>query len=409
MRTADLFLTGARPYDVETGAAGHAVDVLVEGGTITEIGPDLARPDGVPVLDAAGATVLPGLIDAHFHAYAMAMDELIINATPLSLVAINATRRLSQALARGFTTVRDVAGGDIGLAGAADRGLFASPDYFFTGPALSQTAGHGDDRRPDLDLCAGHSHMCEVVDGVDAVRAAARRRFLTGAHAIKVMTGGGVISAVDRIEYRQYSHAEIAAVCEEAANRDSYVCAHAYTPASVALAVKAGVTSVEHGNLIDRATAELIADREAYLVPTLACYSAMDRRGAEVGLSEFGMDKNRMVLERGQDAVRLALEAGVRVGFGTDLMGDLHTEQLDGLRLQVEAVGLAETIRSATAVNAELMGLSDRGALAPGYLADLLLLPGDVTERPDLLWDAAASRTVIQRGRVVAGGAEETR
>ena len=153
-------------------------------------------------------------------------------------------------------------------------------------------------------------------------------------------------------------------------------------------------------------TAELIADREAYLVPTLACYAAMDRRGAEVGLSEFGMDKNRMVLERGQDAVRLALEAGVRVGFGTDLMGDLHTEQLDGLRLQVEAVGLAETIRSATAVNAELMGLSDRGALAPGCLADLLVLPGDLAERPDLLWDAAAARTVIQRGRVVAGGAD---
>ena len=99
----------------------------------------------------------------------------------------------------------------------------------------------------------------------------------------------------------------------------------------------------------------------------------------------------------------------MRVGFGTDLMGDLHTEQLDGLRLQVQAAGLAETIRSATQVNAELMGLSDRGALAQGFVGDVLLLPGDLAERPDLLWDAAAARTVIQRGRVVAGGEGATR
>lgn len=401
MRTADLFIANAHPYDATTGARGPATSLLIRDGIIAERGEDLTCPDGVPTLDAAGATMLPGLIDAHFHAYAVGMDELFIHATPLSYVAIKATHRLARALRRGFTTIRDVAGGDTGLANAAREGLFEGPDYFFTGPALSQTAGHGDPRRPELALDPGYRHLSQVVDGVDAVRAAARERFLRGAHAIKIMTGGGVISSVDRIEYRQYSDGEIAAIVDEASRRDSYVCAHAYTAECVQMAVRNGVRSIEHGNLIDAETARMMADAGAFLVPTLAAYAAMERRGAEVGLSEFGLEKNRVVLAKGREAVRLAVDAGVRVGFGTDLMGDLEDAQLDGLRLQADAMGLASTVRAATETNAALLQLDDRGRLEPGLVGDVLLLPGDLTEQPELLWDPAVDRTVIIRGRTV--------
>ena len=370
--------------------------VVVADGRIVEVGGDAGAAD--VVIDARGGTVLPGLIDAHFHAYAVSLHLLDIEARPLSYVALAGASRLRAALGRGFTTVRDVAGGDAGFARAIAEGLFPSPRYLYTGPALSQTGGHGDSRDADSDLCGCAHHMNEVVDGVDALRLAARDRFRRGAHAIKIMTSGGVVSLTDPIRIPQYSPEEVRAVAEEAARRDSYVAAHAYSPEAIWHSIDNGVRSIEHGNLLDAGTAALMADRGAFLVPTLITYDAMNRRGAEIGMAAVSQAKNREVLDAGRNAVELARAAGVRIGFGTDLMGVLEDEQLGGLRLQVEVEGPIEALRSATSVNADLLGRPDLGRVRPGCAADLLVLPGDPFHSPELLWGSSEHRTVIRNG-----------
>ncbi|MEV7632263.1 amidohydrolase family protein [Microbacterium sp. NPDC089318] len=393
MRTASITIAGAQVWN---GDGFDLCDVHIVDGRVAESGdPDARR------LDGRGGWLVPGLIDAHFHAYATSMDGLENERGPLSYAAINGATRLAKALQRGFTTVRDVAGGDIGLARAIDADLFASPRYHFTGPALSQTGGHGDPRSAHVDVCFSHGHMCEVVDGVDDLRLAVRNRLRTGAHAIKVMASGGVFSLTDPIRVPQYSADELRAVVDEATRRGSYVCAHAYSSEAVQHAVTAGVRSIEHGNLIDAETARLMADTGAFLVPTLAAYDAMDRRGAEIGLNETSLAKNSEVLSKGQDAVRLAHEAGVRVGFGTDLMGELEDDQLAGIRLQVEASGAAATLRSMTAVNAELIGDESLGHLNAGAYGDAVLLASDPLTDPAALWQQDARVAVVRAGIVI--------
>ncbi|MDL9980059.1 metal-dependent hydrolase family protein [Microbacterium sp. ASV49] len=394
MRTGSLNIVGAHVWDGE-GFADR--DVHIEDGRVVD------RPgEGAQTLDAAGAWLVPGLIDAHFHAYATSMDGMENERGPLSFTAINGTRRLGRALRRGFTTVRDVAGGDIGLARAIDADLFDAPRYHFTGPALSQTGGHGDPRAPHIDTCFSHGHMCEVVDGVDALRVAVRNRLRTGAHAIKIMTSGGVFSLADPLPIPQYSPEEVRVVTDEAKRRGSYVAAHAYSSEAVIHSIENGVRSIEHGNLIDAATAARMAKLGAFLVPTLAAYDAMDRRGAAIGLNAISLAKNSEVLSQGQEAVQLAHAAGVQVGFGTDLMGDLEDDQLCGVRLQVEASGSAATLRSMTAVNAELIGDRSLGHLGLGAYGDALLLSANPLTEPAVLWEEDARVSIVQGGRVVA-------
>jgi imidazolonepropionase-like amidohydrolase len=371
--------------------------VVVADGRIESVGEPAGDAD--TVIDARGGTVLPGLIDAHFHAYAVSLHLMEIESRRLSYVALAGAQRLRDALRRGFTTVRDVAGGDAGFARAIEQGLFPSPRYLYTGPALSQTGGHGDARAADLDVCGCHHHMNEVVDGVDPLRRAVRERFLHGAHAIKIMTSGGVVSLTDPIRVPQYSADEVRAVTAEARRRGSYVAAHAYSPEAIEHSVTNGVRSIEHGNLLDAPTAALMAEHDAYLVPTLATYEAMERRGAEIGMAEVSRAKNREVLAAGRTAVELARAAGVHVGFGTDLMGELADEQLSGLRLQVDVDGPLDTLRAATSVNADLLGRPELGRIRPGAAGDLLVLAGNPLERPELLW--GPSRTVVRDGRPV--------
>jgi imidazolonepropionase-like amidohydrolase len=379
-------------------------DALTEGpvhvadGRIAAVGGPDQPADRV--IDARGGTVLPGLIDAHCHAYGIDLDMLALESRPLSYVALAAARRLAAALARGFTTVRDPAGGDAGLARAIAEGLIPAPRYLWTGPGLSQTGGHGDARAADSEVCGCAAHTVEVVDGVDPLRRAVRDRFRRGAHAIKIMASGGVVSLTDPIRVPQYSAEEIRAVTAEAARRGSYVAAHAYSPEAIMHAVDNGVRSIEHGNLLDAPTARAMAAAGAYLVPTLAAYDAMDRRGAELGMAAVSRRKNQEVLDAGRHAVELARAAGVPVGFGTDLMGPLEDEQLNGLRLQVELDGVLTALRSATSVNAGLIGRPDLGRVQVGCVADLLVVGGNPVENPSALWSAGQPRTVIQGGTV---------
>ncbi|NNG34249.1 metal-dependent hydrolase family protein [Nakamurella aerolata] len=399
-----LVFDGESEQPVQTSV--HVVD-----GAIAGLGDGLPTAD--QTIDVTGKLIAPGLIDAHFHAYGVSLSGQQIDATAPGYLALQAARRLSAALRRGFTTVRDVAGGDPWLAKAVTDGLIDGPEYLYTGPALSQTGGHGD-ARPALvagpgdpapaaaDCCGagGSGVMGEVVDGVDALRRAVRERFRRGAHAIKIMASGGVISPTDPLRIPQYSPDEIAAVVAEAQRRGSYVAAHAYSPAAIAACLDAGVRSIEHGNLLDAATAERMAQTGAFLVPTLVTYDAMARRGTDFGMTVAALAKNAEVLDHGRTAIELAAAQGVRVGFGTDLMGPLDSEQSAGLRLQSDVTGVAATLRSATGVNARLLNRDDLGRIRPGARADLVVFDGNPFQTAEVLWSPPLA--VYRAGRPVA-------
>lgn len=384
--------------------AATEVDVLVVDGRVADIGPGCARDPEAHVVEGRGRTLVPGLIDAHFHAFADGFDMQAIDAIPMSYLAHRAARRLTRALLRGFTTVRDVAGGEPGLARAAEEGLFPAPSYRYAGPALSQTGGHGDARHATDggDPCSGH--LTEVVDGPDALRRATRDRLRRGASVIKIMTSGGVVSPSDPIRIPQYSAEEVRAVVEEADRRGVLVAAHAYSPEAILHSLENGVRSIEHGNLLDAATAAAIRDHDAFLVPTLAAYDAMYRRGRDIGMSDVALAKNLEVRDAGLEALELARVAGVRLGFGSDLMGPLEDEQLSGLRLQVEVLGVADALRSATVGNAALLGDAELGRVAVGGPADLLLLPGDPLADPSVLWEPRDEPRLVVRAGVLHTG-----
>lgn len=392
-----MTITNALVFD---GTSEELVEgsITIVDGVVQEIGRAAAVGR---TIDAAGRVVVPGLIDAHFHAYAISLEGMTNERAPLSYSALAGARRLRSALSRGFTTVRDVAGGDIGLSKAVEQGLAVSPRYLFTGPALSQTGGHGDPRSADVDICFSHGHVCEIVDGVDNLRKAVRERFRTGSHAIKIMASGGVMSLTDPLRLPQYSAEEIQAVTDEATRRGSYVAAHAYSPEAIRHAVVNGVRSIEHGNLLDSETAELMVRNESYLVPTLVAADAMERRGREAGLNSVSQGKNAELLREGKAALSLAQAVGVQIGFGSDLMGPLEDDQLVGVRIQIEVLGVLQALRSMTSVNADLVQDPTLGRLAPGSAGDAIILDGNPFDDPAVLWDESRPRVVVTAGATI--------
>lgn len=372
-------------------------DIRIVNGEIVEIGKVSASDE--QVIDAAGKYVIPGMIDAHFHAYGSSLHQLEMEAWPLSYMAALASQRLSRALSRGFTTVRDVAGGDIGLGRAIEQGLFKSPRYFYSGAALSQTGGHGDPNDPMLDVCIHNHYTVAVVDGPDAIRQAVRARIHHGASVIKIFTSGGVVSLTDPIRIPQYTSEEVRAATDEAARRGIYVAAHAYSPEAIIHSVTNGVRTIEHANLLDEESAKAMAKHNAFMVPTLAAYDAMARRGKEIGMPEVSLQKNSEVLDSGKGAIEIAKKAGVAVGFGSDLMGELESEQLNGLRLQSEVMTPLELLRSFTSTNSTILQRPDLGHLRVGAKGDLVILPRNPLTDVSALWDG--DRTIVQAGVLV--------
>lgn len=398
----DYFVKNALIFD------GHSEELIegsifIQNGVIAAVGmiPTPKYLEAGQILDAKGRVVTPGFIDNHFHAYGIGLDMLNLEGRPKSFVALQARLRLENALKRGFTTVRDVAGGDIGLATAIDQNLLKSPNYYFTGPALSQTGGHGDLRNPEFDVCCSNSHTVEIVDGVDNLVRATRERLRRGAHAIKLMVSGGVVSLADPIAIPQYSEEEIRAVTNETSRRGSYVCAHAYSPASIIHAVKNGVRSIEHANLLDEESANFIKQHNAVIVPTLITYKAMATHGKDMGMSSISLEKNAQVLDSGFRAIEIAMEKGITVGFGSDLMGDLESEQLLGLEVQHEIQGTLELLRSITSRNAEILQTNRHGWVKEQMTGDLLILDGNPFENATKIWTQTEGRVVIKAGQVV--------
>ena len=262
--------------------------VLVEGGQIREVSDRPISSATAETVDLKGRTLMPGLIDAHVHVIA---DQVLarLSERPVSLVTLQAARVLEGMLQRGFTTIRDAGGADGGLAEAVEEGLVRGPRTFPSGQALSQTGGHGDLRPRTRAVsvvacacCEGGAGLARIADGVAECRRAARDELRKGATQIKIMASGGVASPYDPVWNLQYSEEEVRAIVEEARAWHTYVMEHAYTPEAIRRSIDFGVRSIEHGNLIDRATAEHVAGAEAFVVPTLVTFDAMHRFGREL-------------------------------------------------------------------------------------------------------------------------------
>jgi imidazolonepropionase-like amidohydrolase len=327
--------------------------------------------------------------------------------TPASYVYAQTAQIMGAMLRRGFTTVRDLSGADFGVAQAQNEGLLTGPKIHFCGHALSQTGGHGDMRLPGEDHESNSRSCCgigRVADGVDAVRAASRDELRKGAHHLKLMASGGVSSPTDRIDSTQYSVEEITAAVEEAEAANRYVAAHAYTARAINRALRAGVRSIEHGNLLDDESLALFLERDAFLVPTLVTYWALKQEGKEYGLTEAMWAKVDSVLESGLEAIGRAHRAGVKLVYGTDLLGGMHRHQNEEFRLLAKVQPTIDVIRSATTTAAELLGREGEiGVVAAGADAELLILATDPLSDIAALADIADHlEYVIQDGHIIS-------
>ncbi|PHY07100.1 MAG: peptidase M38 [Alcaligenaceae bacterium] len=400
-----ILIQGGNVLDVVTLTLTTA-DVLVQDGFITQVGSNLTAPAQSQIIAAQGKTVMPGLIDCHTHIVASQLN-LGLNANlPNALATLRAVPILSGILMRGFTTVRDAGGADWALAEATRTDIVDGPRIFLAGHALSQTGGHGDFRaRNDiLDPCAcvqKVGNIGRVVDGVDNVRLAVREEIQKGATQIKIMASGGVASPNDPIHFLGYSEAEIRAIVEEAANAGTYVMGHAYTPAAISRAVRFGVRTIEHGNLVDAATAQVMHDHQAFMVPTLITYEALANEGAALGFPAESIAKIEAVRGDGKKAIEILAKAGVKMGLGTDLLGALHRHQSEELKLRADILGNGMTLQQATLVGAEILRMTDKlGVVKVGAIADLLVVDGNpLTDITCLLGQGDHIQTIIKDGK----------
>ncbi|MBB3051622.1 imidazolonepropionase-like amidohydrolase [Prauserella isguenensis] len=402
--TATLLVRDAHVLDPEQGEYRRA-DLRCENGRVVEVDDRIRPASDIPVLDVHGGYVLPGLIDCHVHVLAFSGNLTVVADAPPTYVTAGAVRNMGAMLDRGFTTVRDTGGADFGLARAREEGLIRGPRLFYGGKALSQTGGHGDKRTVEQNHVDGHpccSGTGRVVDGADEVRKAVREELRRGAHHVKLHASGGVSSLGDRIGSTQYSMDELRAAVDEVEAAGRYVTVHAYPPYAINRALEAGVHCVEHGNLLDDRTVELLLERDAFLVPTLVTYFALREEGRDHGLPQASWEKVGEVLDNGLGALETASRAGVRLAYGSDLLGGMQRRQNEEFRIRAQVQRPLDVIRAATTNAAALVGMrGELGTLAPGAHADLVVLDEDPLADVTVLADPGNIRTVVQGARVV--------
>jgi imidazolonepropionase-like amidohydrolase len=350
---------------------------------------------------------MPGLIDAHVHVYAAGLNIVRVVQSPVSYLAHFAAQFLRTSLDRGFTTLRDVGGADIGLALAIRDGLLDRvPRLFYGGRVISQTGGHGDFRPGDHSLewgnCCGCSYHADqlaiIADGADAVRKAVREELRRGASHIKIMASGGVASPTDPLDRCQYSDDEIRAAVEEADRAGSYVAAHCHPKEAARRAAALGVRSIEHATLIDSPTADYVAARGSFAVPTMAIIFALMEEGSQLGFPAASMQKLARVTDSALSSLQIMKRAGVKMGFGTDLLGALHVRQSTEFTLRSKVLPAIDVLRSACVVNAELLGQSGKlGCVREGAIADLLVLDGNPLEDMSVLASGGDQIPIIMK------------
>ncbi|MEZ5657432.1 MAG: amidohydrolase family protein [Burkholderiaceae bacterium] len=401
---SSLLFRNFRLLEPDVGELQDGLEMLVEGDQIREVSATPITSDHASVIDCGGRVMMPGLIDSHVH---VVLSEVFIprlESVPLTLMTARAASLMRGMLDRGFTTVRDTGGADWGLKEATDKGLLAGPRLFIAGKAIGPTGGHSDPRRrTDYGMrchcCNALSFAMGVADGTAEIRKAVREEMRQGCDQVKLMMSGGVASPYDPLESLQLSVGEIEAAVEEAHAFGRYVCAHAYTPEAITRAAHAGVRTIEHGNLIDDASAKLMAEKGMYLIANLVTYYEMKERAAEFGMSADMLAKNDMVIEGGIRSLEICQRHGVKVAYGTDLLGQLQGAQSREFLIRAQVQKPIEVIRAATTIGAEVVRMPGRlGCLRPGAFADLLLVDGNPLADLNLLQDQGRHLAAIVKG-----------
>ncbi|WP_422934629.1 amidohydrolase family protein [Sinomonas sp. P47F7] len=381
-----IVLRDARILDPETGDVGTPRTIVTRGGLVEEISVSTRTVPDSAEISLAGLTVLPGLIDAHVHVTQASGDfGEILSWTP-SYHAARSALVMHEMLLRGFTMVRDMGGADMGLARAVEERLVTGPRLKAGGPIFAPTGGHV---------------LTRVCDGEVELRRALRAEFRDGADHAKLTLSGGVVSKM-RIEALGFSDAEVLAAVDEAHLAHRYIAAHVYTAQAVSRALRLGVRTIEHGNLLDDECLELFRETGAYYVPTLATYWAILSGRTGHGLDASKRAAVEDIFERGLESVSRAAAAGVKIGYGTDLHGEGLAIQLEEFALRARVQEPLDVIRSATLVGAEIVAEEGRaGIIREGARADLIAVDGDPLADMGVLDGGDSLRLIVADGDVV--------
>jgi len=387
-----LAFANVRLFDGKSDGVRDGVRIVVEGATIKALEP-AGTPvgEGVEIIDCGGRVLMPGLIDAHWHAMMAAIPLNVVLAADIGYINLIAATEAERTLMRGFTSVRDMAGPAFALKRAIDGGLVKGPRIFPSGAMISQTGGHGDFRFPYEIPSSFDAPLSRVeaigggaiADGHDRVLLRAREQLMLGASQVKLAAGGGVASTYDPIDVSQYTEPEFRAAVEAAENWGTYVAVHAYTPRAITTAIRAGVRCIEHGHLMDEATAGLIAENDIWL----STQPFLDNQYAAPLPTPEGQGKMRQVFAGTDAAYRYAKANGIKTAWGTDIIFAPQMTQHQGAMLTTLTQWFkpVEILKMATSVNGELLAMSGPrnpypgklGVVEEGALADLILVDGD--------------------------------
>src|SRR5262245_47967891 len=383
-------------------------NVLASDGRIAAVSREPLAVREAQVVDLAGRTLMPGLIDAHAHITGLSLSPKNI-AYPASEVVFAAASYLRNSLMDGFTTIREAGRADYQIARLLAEGKIIGPRLFCSGKALTQTGGGPDFRTPNerIDPC-GHigpfSVMSVIGDGVDEARKAAREELRRGATQIKLFASGGVVfPSESHATLYEFSDAEMRAAVEEATARGTYVMAHVYTDEGVRRCLRAGVRSIEHANFVTQDTVAMMADHRVYFDPTFISLVQRIESAGDTHLPDRIVKNLERTVARGQDVYEWAKQRDVPIAFGTDLWGpEAQKSQLREFETRAGLDSPAHIIRSATATNAELLMQEGKlGVIAPGAYADLLVVDGDPLADLRVMTDPQRNLKVIMKDGVL--------
>jgi imidazolonepropionase-like amidohydrolase len=409
---AKTLFTNVNVFDGEHEKLINNANVLVEGSLIKQVSTKPINADGATVIDGKGRTLMPGLIDAHWHTMFNFWPISKILATNFGYLSIAAASASRDTLLRGFTTVRDAGANVFGVKNAIDAGLTEGPRIYPSGPYISQTSGHGDFRGPNdvpenpatpLDYTQRIGHVL-LADGVPEVIKRTREALRMGASQIKVMGGGGVSSLYDPLDVTEYTFEEMKAVVDVARTWNTYVMVHVNTNEAVRQWVEAGAMSMEHGFFIDDATAQLMAEKGVWW-----SMQPMDATGEDAFKFESPIStvKYEQAVAGVDKVVALTKKYKVKTAFGTDLLFDakLAAKQGKFLAKMKKWYTPYEALKMATHDNAQLLKMSgprdpypgELGVVKEGALADLILVDGNPLQNLDLVADANKNFAVIMK------------
>jgi len=401
-----IILENARVFDGISAEPIEGASVVIEQDTIREVSDRRFVGLGERI-DVSGRMLMPGLIDLHTHPWISELNLGRVARQRTEYLAMHVAWSLRRNLDRGFTTIRDAGGTDPSYKFAIEKGFIPAPRLYPSGRMISQTGGHTDwrdaleaDRGIGNPMDEGMARFTAVVDGPDAMRHAVREELRRGATQIKLMLSGGVASPTDPLDRLQFSDEEIRVAVEEVSRRGTYCFAHCLPLNSIRKALEMGIRTIEHGIFIDDETArEVAAKADTYVVPTLAVSYAFTEDGKTLGLSDASLAKLGGLHERAMGSLEIMERAGVKMGYGTDLLGPHQDQQLFEFELRADILSSHEILVSATSLAAKILNEEGRlGVVAPGALADLVAVDGDPLRDVRILNQGGRNIPMVMKG-----------